>query len=995
MSPVCRLRAVVRALSCFVVAASLGCSSSTPPKPAGPSVLDFLPELPPTGGNAIAEAGVVTQQNRAQYAPAGDAAKGLPGDYYLRNDKIRVLIQAPGRFGETLGYGGNPINLAFMPGDGRSHHTQFGEISAFLNASHTVNFTKVEIVRDGKAGGPAVIRATGVAAILDYFNISGFVAGLGILKYDPNVPPPLDVAATYLLSPGDPWVRVIYTLFNRGDAAQPVTIGTFLDTGGEVAPFTPGNGFGGGGFSDLASIIGNSRAVDYYVGQSPGSAFGVVPAKAGSLDPLANSVVFVAGQAVALHDTPSLLDALGTTNFNLAAKEGRSYESYLVMGRDAGEVHAQVLRLRKRTTGTLAGRVVVGTSTTPAPLARVALLDAAQRPLSVYTSQEDGSFGGVLEPGTYTLIADKIGWPRSAEQRVTIAAGATATAALSLPETAKVPYRVTDGADRNIAAKITIVGTDPSPPDARFHSISDGFAAGVVRTYYTRRGTSDDESVLEIEPGTYRVVVSRGSEYTLDDRMMTFAAGGNDRLVSKLVRVLDSPGYVKADFHQHGVNSPDAATPMRERLVTYLAAGMEFIGSSDHDYLTDYTPLIAELGVADQIASMVGVESTPFDYGHFNAFPLPVRADMPNNGAPDWGDGEHTNLSPGRLFAKFRSLGASVVQVNHARVPGARSSPYSGFQAYFDRVALSYDLDLGVFGGDEDAQPVANDVLRIAADEPLWSDDFDTMEIYNGFSLKMDPQEGQVVDEKVDVLRRDWFNLLSMGKVVTAVGNTDSHGRNNDPAEAPFNYVRVTDDTRPGFVTKEDVLNALKVSRDVIVTNGPFVTFHVNGDAQPALGRLVAATNDRVRLTIKVQSPAWMPVDEVKVYSNNRYQIPPPPTGFEAMAPRLVVRLSENPGANEARLTRTVVAVGAERFDATIEVPEFQLPDAGKDAWIVVEVRGSRGLYPYLGSGVSASTPIAELQSSTFAGGVFPLAFTNPAFIDRNGNGRYDAPLKR
>jgi hypothetical protein len=52
-------------------------------------------------------------------------------------------------------------------------------------------------------------------------------------------------------------------------------------------------------------------------------------------------------------------------------------------------------------------------------------------------------------------------------------------------------------------------------------------------------------------------------------------------------------------------------------------------------------------------------------------------------------------------------------------------------------------------------------------------------------------------------------------------------------------------------------------------------------------------------------------------------------------------------------------------------------------------------LYPYLGAGVPSGTAIADLVSGAFAGGVFPLAFTSAAFIDRNGNGRYDAPLGR
>ena len=142
-------RVPVRILSnalCLLMAA---CSSSPPP----PSVHDFLPALPATGGAALAAAGLVTDANRAAEIPAGPASKGLPGDYYLRNDKVRLLIQAPGRFAETLGFGGNPINLDFVrgaaePAGTQSGRTQFGELGPFLNDSHTANFTRIEIVRD-------------------------------------------------------------------------------------------------------------------------------------------------------------------------------------------------------------------------------------------------------------------------------------------------------------------------------------------------------------------------------------------------------------------------------------------------------------------------------------------------------------------------------------------------------------------------------------------------------------------------------------------------------------------------------------------------------------------------------------------------------------------------------------------------------------------------------------------------------------------------------
>ena len=61
--------------------------------------------------------------------------------------------------------------------------------------------------------------------------------------------------------------------------------------------------------------------------------------------------------------------------------------------------------------------------------------------------------------------------------------------------------------------------------------------------------------------------------------------------------------------------------------------GGEVLVATDHDHLTDYAPSIRELGLASEIASVVGQEMTssvateaaPTTFGHANAFPLPYR----------------------------------------------------------------------------------------------------------------------------------------------------------------------------------------------------------------------------------------------------------------------------------------------------------------------------------------------------------------------------------
>src|SRR5262245_29065846 len=172
-----------------------------------------LPPLPPEGGAVVAAAGRLTSDNFASEKVAGPASQGLPGDYFMRNDKVRLVIQAPGRAIGPCPFGGNVIDFdrAVNPvGD------QLGEISPFMQLGRTINFTDVEIVRDGSKGGPAVIRMRGHDAKNDFIDLPG-IGGFAIAiqdDYRPTVELRWKAAVTYILMPGSTHVRMIYTFYN-------------------------------------------------------------------------------------------------------------------------------------------------------------------------------------------------------------------------------------------------------------------------------------------------------------------------------------------------------------------------------------------------------------------------------------------------------------------------------------------------------------------------------------------------------------------------------------------------------------------------------------------------------------------------------------------------------------------------------------------------------------------------------------------------------------
>jgi hypothetical protein len=193
--------------------------------------------------------------------------------------------------------------------------------------------------------------------------------------------------------------------------------------------------------------------------------------------------------------------------------------------------------------------------------------------------------------------------------------------------------------------------------------------------------THTGQGKVQVEPGTYQVIASRGFEYEITRQFVTLHPGGHQRIKAVLPRVVDTKGWISADFHVHGPNSVDSGMKARPRVISFAAEGVELMTATDHDYLTDYGPTIFELGLQPWLKSQTGLEVSPLDYGHYIGFPLKFdeNADLngaftwrrakgvvqPGPGKPDWED-----VGPGEIFKKLRELGSlgleqTVVFVAH------------------------------------------------------------------------------------------------------------------------------------------------------------------------------------------------------------------------------------------------------------------------------------------------------------------------------------------
>jgi hypothetical protein len=142
------------------------------------------------------------------------------------------------------------------------------------------------------------------------------------------------------------------------------------------------------------------------------------------------------------------------------------------------------------------------------------------------------------------------------------------------------------------------------------------------------------------------------------------------------------------------------------------------------------------------------------------------------------------------------------------------------------------------------------------------------------------------------------------------------------------------------------VLTALKGGAAVAST-GPLLDISINGVGP---GGLVSGAGASVTLSISLYAPDWLPVDEVRVVVNGAIPIQVPMASFTA-------------SATDFRLRKT-----------TFPVP---MP-VGKDAWVVVEAGvplGTTGAY-------LPGTPWNKIMR-----GIYPIAITNPIFVDVNGGG--------
>ncbi|MGM0556362.1 MAG: hypothetical protein ACQEVA_08275 [Myxococcota bacterium] len=334
--------------------------------------------------------------------------------------------------------------------------------------------------------------------------------------------------------------------------------------------------------------------------------------------------------------------------------------------------------------------------------------------------------------------------------------------------TGVIQASIVDGDGQPIPAKLTVVGTHEFRGDLVKREYLYDLESGQqwrtsdlvpdeegdpsTRRYVERvaYSSSDGRVLTHVRPGDYTLYFSRGPEYEVVTREVSVDGGGTIRANASLERKLDTTGYLNGDFHMHARGSIDSGLDYNERVISIAAEGVEVVVSSDHNYVSDYLPYIYRNALQPFLRSIVGVELTTFEFGHFNAFPLEYQVGSVNRGSVPW-----QRVPPQTIFDELRANGKlgpddTIIQVNHPR------DSILGYFSQFNMSPFTTEVtpEFLLAGGGIDgataavASPSGNAFMRQCKEEGVecrgdqdfettFSWDFDAIEIFNGKRLEL------------------------------------------------------------------------------------------------------------------------------------------------------------------------------------------------------------------------------------------------------------------
>lgn len=846
------------ALLAALAALAAGCprkEEHTPPIAVSPSAPSRIALIPSRLGRAPADRpkGRASAQVMAPGQELGGPnATGRPGDWVLANAEVVFVFDQLGQGAGFAESGGNLVDAA----DAKVRRDELGQLFTYFGSFPRQAVYDRMSGRDLPDGGAEIV-----------------VEGKELFE------PGVRARTVYHLGAEDRALLVTTTLVNRGASAVDLGLGDAVQWGGtdKVAPGKP-TGFKGA--SKTPYVGGVGRFVSYALTTPEGE------------------IAAVSGGTWT-----------DTEQEKVHLEPGKSVEYARVFVVGERPDRASVVSELTRAAGGSVGGVEVAledaahAKLSAPPGARAALFVPGGGPEVLDLVATTAGFVGEVPPGRYEIaFAPSVGRVGlGGRVPIVVREGAVTPVTLGASAEGRFAGRCRDAAGARSPCKVSFVGREgTATPD-----FGPAHAAGPAKSFVT---SHDGDVDVALAPGTYAVAASRGPEFALAEHVVTVTAGATTTRELTLERVVDTSGWIAADFHQHTMLGADAPTGTRDRVIGNAAEGVEIAVASEHNAVVDLGAVVRDLGLQAELVSIPGNELTTdasrAPWGHANVFPLAVRAGEPRGGATAVRDRTAKDV-----FDEVRKAApGAVLQINH---------PRAGKTGYFD--ALELDPVRGV--GRLDRGYVA---------------EFDALEVWNG-------RDAGARDKVIG----DFFAILASGRPTTPTGNTDTHGVVGQEAGYPRTYVRVKDDAHlAGWDASRsaDLVARVRDSREVFVTNGPFVRLDVGG-----VGIGGVAKGRVHEVTVKVEAAPWVDVTEVELRLV-RAPKPAERAPVEVVGPRSVTLAGARSRAAEVR------------FKVTVD----------RDAALVAVARGRRPLSPVL---------LGDLEE------IRPFAMTGAVWIDAGGDG--------
>lgn len=562
--------------------------------------------------------------------------------------------------------------------------------------------------------------------------------------------------------------------------------------------------------------------------------------------------------------------------------------------------------------------------------ARIHIDRADGAPFTQVTPDEDGDFAAHVPAGDYRLrVLSEAAEPIVRE--VSVTETGVQLAPINVPKATKIFL------PRGYPMRLVFRGQNGTP-DPHFEDDLIGYHVSGAEGIIAQRKVSDvhlsgapsDIRHIFLPDGDYRVYGVRGPEYEITQADLRVTDSTDATLnIAPPERAVTTKGHMAADMHVHSAPSLDNAFAPMKRVRTFVAEHGEIMVAAEHDTIFDFNPLIQKMGLADKMISITGTEITSTQQTERAPYSI-----------------GHMNFFP--LAPKPHHHKRGLPNHENRRTRDVLHDMHVHFD---DPIAqLNHPRDSFKLSGKtlpDDYQELINDEqffdhMGVAAHP--YNPHTPLSEGPNSSLIEAHPVTGQrdidfdVLEimngtqayrpERVDAVRQDWLSLVAQGEKVAATANSDSHNKWQIVA-MPRNMVRIGSDAIADFSMRR-FTQAVK-SGAFYGTTGPFIELAL-GAAQ--IGE--THKGESATLSGRIYSADWARAETLRVQVNG------------------------------------------------VTTQEFQLPTDGafslpmnfsQDSFVTLEAIGEAG----------------EIYQAVYPG-FFPYAYSNPIYIDANGDGAWTPP---